>query len=170
MKAIATARLLEERKMWRKDHPVGFHAQPQTLQDGTINLFQWICAIPGKEGTSWEGGLYPLTIHFSEEYPAEPPRCAFDTGFFHPNIYPSGTVCLSILRADDGWKPSISIKMILLGISDLLCNPNEKSPAQSNALMMYNASDPSKFLYNREVKAQAKKYAKEKFKFEKLQG
>lgn len=25
-------------------------------------------------------------------------QCKFPQGFFHPNIYPSGTVCLSILN------------------------------------------------------------------------
>lgn len=25
-------------------------------------------------------------------------QCKFEPGFYHPNIYPSGTVCLSILN------------------------------------------------------------------------
>uniref|UniRef100_M1ALH9 Ubiquitin carrier protein n=1 Tax=Solanum tuberosum TaxID=4113 RepID=M1ALH9_SOLTU len=50
--------------------------------------------------TDWEGGCYPLTIHFSEDYPSKPPKCKFPPGFFHPNVYPSGTVCLSILNED----------------------------------------------------------------------
>ena len=37
-------------------------------------------------------------------------------GFFHPNIYPSGTVCLSILNEEEGWRPSITVKQILLGV------------------------------------------------------
>jgi hypothetical protein len=32
------------------------------------------------------------------------------TGFFHPNIYPSGTVCLSILNEEEAWKPGWLIK------------------------------------------------------------
>lgn len=55
--------------------------------------------------TDWEGGFYPLTMHFSEDYPSKPPKCKFPQGFFHPNVYPSGTVCLSILNED-----SVSIK------------------------------------------------------------
>lgn len=47
---------------------------------------------------------------------ARPAQCKFPTGFFHPNIYPSGTVCLSILNEDEGWKPSITVKQILLGV------------------------------------------------------
>jgi ubiquitin-protein ligase len=34
---------------------------------------RWTCLIPGKEGTDWEGGLYPLTIVFTNEYPSKPP-------------------------------------------------------------------------------------------------
>jgi ubiquitin-protein ligase len=50
--------------------------------------------------TDWEGGYYPITIHFSEDYPSKPPKCKFPASFFHPNVYPSGTVCLSILNED----------------------------------------------------------------------
>ena len=95
---------------------------------------KWNCHIPGKPGTDWEGGYFPLTMEFSDEYPAKPPKvtccqcswsqssqccallsidalfkpaltcvcvfvqCKFKPSFFHPNIYPSGTVCLSILN------------------------------------------------------------------------
>ncbi|KAH7434592.1 hypothetical protein KP509_06G024900 [Ceratopteris richardii] len=45
--------------------------------------------------TDWAGVFFPLTIHFSEDYPSKPPKCKFPQGFFHPNVYPSGTVCLS---------------------------------------------------------------------------
>ncbi|KAL3894846.1 MAG: hypothetical protein SGCHY_005038, partial [Lobulomycetales sp.] len=46
----------------------------------------------------------------------------------HPNIWSSGDVCLSILDST-GWKPSLSVKQILLGLQELLVNPNPKSPA-----------------------------------------
>ena len=36
---------------------------------------RWSCGIPGKEGTIWEGGVYPLTIEFTEDYPARAPKC-----------------------------------------------------------------------------------------------
>jgi ubiquitin-protein ligase len=45
----------------------------------------WKCFIPGKQGTDWEGGFYPLTMEFSEDYPSKPPKCKFPAGFFHPN-------------------------------------------------------------------------------------
>lgn len=57
----------------------------------------WNCSILQ---TDWEGGHFPLTLLFSEDYPSKPPKCKFPQGFFHPNVYPSGTVCLSILNED----------------------------------------------------------------------
>ena len=56
---------------------------------------------------------------------------------FHPNVYPSGTVCLSILNEEEGWKPAITIKEILLGIQSLLDEPNPESPAQADAFNLF---------------------------------
>jgi hypothetical protein len=71
------------------------------------------------------------------EYPTKPPKCKFTPPLFHPNVYPSGTVCLSILNEDEAWKPAITIKQILLGIQDLLDDPNPDSPAQAEAFNLF---------------------------------
>jgi ubiquitin-conjugating enzyme E2 I len=80
-------------------------------------------------------------MEFTEDYPGKPPKCRFllvnDKVLFHPNIYPSGTVCLSILNEDEDWKPSITIKQILLGVQDLLDKPNAASPAQAEPYQMF---------------------------------
>ena len=73
------------------------------------NIFKWECKIPGKKETPWEGGLFKLVMEFSDDYPNKPPKCQFKPVLFHPNIYPSGTVCLSILNEDEDWKPSLTI-------------------------------------------------------------
>lgn len=74
----------------------------------------------------------------------------FPAGFFHPNVFPSGSVCLSILG--DDWKPSVTVTQMLLGIQDLLDTPNELSPAQQDAYHVYTyvftsplPSHPSQF-------------------------
>lgn len=41
MSAIALARLSEERKNWRKDHPPGFYARPTKKADNSQNLMVW---------------------------------------------------------------------------------------------------------------------------------
>ena len=68
------------------------------------------------------------------------PPCAsgkFEPPLFHPNVYPSGTVCLSILEEDKDWRPAITIKQILLGIQELLNEPNIQDPAQAEAYTIY---------------------------------
>lgn len=79
---------------------------------------------------------------------------SFDIGkfvppLFHPNVYPSGTVCLSILNEEEGWKPAITIKQILLGIQDLLDDPNPESPAQADA---YNLFRKDRAAYDKKIK------------------
>ena len=36
----------------------------------------------------------------------------FSPPLFHPNVYPSGTVCLSILNEEKAWKPAITVKQV----------------------------------------------------------
>ncbi len=69
---------------------------------------------------------------------------------FHPNVYPSGTICLSILNEDEGWKPATTIKEILLGIQTLLNEPNPNSPAQAEAFTLYRKDREG---YERKIRA-----------------
>jgi ubiquitin-conjugating enzyme E2 I len=80
----------------------------------------------------------------------------FDPPLFHPNVYPSGTICLSILNEEEGWRPAITIKQILMGIQDLLDEPNPDSPAQSQA---YELFVNNKAAYKKKVKEEARKFA-----------
>eukprot|EP00177_Eucheuma_denticulatum_P002508 GFKZ01004504.1.p1 GENE.GFKZ01004504.1~~GFKZ01004504.1.p1 ORF type:complete len:158 (-),score=12.26 GFKZ01004504.1:537-1010(-) len=154
MSGIARGRLLEERKQWRLDHPVGFYARPEK-KDGQSNLMRWECGIPGKENTQWAGGIYKLALEFTDDYPSRPPKCRFTPPLFHPNVYPSGTVCLSIIDADKAWRPSITVKQILLGIQDLLDTPNPEDPANGEAYDLFMKSKPA---YNNRVKQIAIQY------------
>ncbi|KAK8646627.1 hypothetical protein V6N13_120407 [Hibiscus sabdariffa] len=131
---IARSRLAAERKAWRKNHPHGFVAKPETTPDGSVNLM-----------TDWEGGYFPLTLNFSEDYPSKPPQCKFPRGFLHPNVYSSGVVCLSILNE----------RLILVGIQDLLDQPNASSAAQTEGFELYvrNINE-----YRKRVQQQALQY------------
>lgn len=104
------------------------------------------------------------------EYPTKPPKCTlpcalgsfpsrstqlichtgkFIPPLFHPNVYPSGTVCLSILNEEEGWKPAITIKQILQGIQTLLVEVNPESPAQEAA---YNLFKKDRAAYEKKIK------------------
>ena len=41
MAGIAEGRLREERRSWRKDHPIGFVARPRSKADGSTDLLNW---------------------------------------------------------------------------------------------------------------------------------
>ncbi|EGB05058.1 hypothetical protein AURANDRAFT_31459, partial [Aureococcus anophagefferens] len=150
---IARGRLAEERKA---DHPFGFYARPGSNPDNSTNLMRWETGIPGKAGTDWEAGLYKVTMEFTDDYPSKPPKCKFVPPLFHPNVYPSGTICLSILNEEEDWRPAITIKQMLLGIQDLLDTPNPNSPAQSDAYQLF-VSDKAE--YKKRVRQEAAKNA-----------
>mmetsp|Transcript_22919 Transcript_22919/g.58942 ORF Transcript_22919/g.58942 Transcript_22919/m.58942 type:complete len:165 (+) Transcript_22919:116-610(+) len=156
----AVARLQVERKSWRKDHPIGFVAKPAMRNDGSADLLTWHCRIPGKKNTIWEGGVYPVKLRFSDDYPTRPPVCSFEAaGFLHPNVYDDGKICLDIINdpaAGGSWKPTISLKTILLGIQELLDAPNINSAAQQRG---YDLFKYDKAQYVRRVKEQAQRFA-----------
>eukprot|EP01084_Bolivina_argentea_P029058 53952_1 len=158
MSGMCLSRLAAERKAFRKSHPHNFFARPTKNADGSTNLMLWKCGIPGKKNTPWEGGLYRLKMVFSQDYPAKPPHCIFEPPLFHPNVYPAGNVCLSILDAKKAWKPAITIKQIMIGIQELLAEPNNDDPAQAEPYELYKRD---KDAFWKRVALEAKKYKME---------
>lgn len=63
------------------------------------NFFEWEAMITGPEGTCFEGGVFPAKLTFPPDYPLAPPKMQFTCEMYHPNIYPDGRVCISILHA-----------------------------------------------------------------------
>jgi ubiquitin-conjugating enzyme E2 I len=99
--------------------------------------------------------VYPLVVIFPPDFPAKPPKCVFEHVLFHPNVYPSGTVCLSILSEDKDWAPAITVKQILLGIQDLLDTPNNLDPAQQEPFVLLRDAPT---MYEERVRKQASEF------------
>jgi ubiquitin-conjugating enzyme E2 I len=93
---------------------VGFYARPVAKGDGSSDIFKWEAGIPGKAGTDWEGGVYKVVLQFTSDYPSQAPMVTFTPPIFHPNVFPCGKVCLSILSK--GWTPGISVRQTLVGV------------------------------------------------------
>ena len=109
MSGIAQARLSEERKGWRKDHPFGFIARPMKNSDGSFNLMLWEYAIPGKKNTPWDGGLYRGQMIFKDDYPSTPPKVKFVPPLFHRMcILRELSVCRFWMRRKTGGQRLIS--------------------------------------------------------------
>jgi len=75
---------------------------------------------------------------------------------FHPNVFSSGKICLSLLDADKGWKPALTIKQLLIGIQTLLDDPNPGDPAQDEPCQMFIKN---RKLYEKYVREQSKLFA-----------
>lgn len=85
-----------------------------------------------------------------------PPKLKFTSqNLFHPNIFPDGNVCISILHppgddplgyefANERWTPAHSIEKVLISVMSLLANPNVNSPANVDAAKMLR-EDPDEF-------------------------
>ncbi|KAI0298013.1 ubiquitin-conjugating enzyme/RWD-like protein [Russula brevipes] len=124
-------------------HPVeGFSAG---LVDES-SLYEWEVMIIGPADTLYEGGFFKARLSFPLDYPLLPPKMRFITPMWHPNIYPDGGVCISILHApgedqygyeDAGerWLPVHSVESIMLSVISLLSSesPNLDSPANVDA-------------------------------------
>ncbi|KAK5693128.1 Ubiquitin-conjugating enzyme E2 15 [Elasticomyces elasticus] len=83
-------------------------------------------------------------LAFPPTYPHMPPSMTFTTPLFHPNIYPTGSVCISILHppeddkygyesAAERWSPVQTPESILLSVISMLGSPNDESPANPEA-------------------------------------
>eukprot|EP01084_Bolivina_argentea_P053787 98693_1 len=88
--------------------------------------------ITGPESTPFETGKFEIALHFTNNYPQQPPKGYFITKIFHPNVAPSnGEICVNTLKKD--WKPSYGIKHILIAIRSLLIVPNYDSALNKEA-------------------------------------
>lgn len=119
---MALRRIQIECKEIQKDPPSNCSAGPTKDDD----LFEWDATIMGPGDSPYQGGIFRLKINFPMNYPYKPPKVQFITKIFHPNISPSGSICLDILK--EKWSPALTVSKILLSISSLLTEPNPDDP------------------------------------------
>uniref|UniRef100_A0A6I8NUR5 E2 ubiquitin-conjugating enzyme n=1 Tax=Ornithorhynchus anatinus TaxID=9258 RepID=A0A6I8NUR5_ORNAN len=119
-----------------------------------FSVFHWQATIMGPNDSPYQGGVFFLTIHFPTDYPFKPPKVAFTTRIYHPNINSNGSICLDILRSQ--WSPALTISKVLLSICSLLCDPNPDDPLVPEIARIYK-TDRDK--YNRLAREWTEKYA-----------
>lgn len=73
----------------------------------------------------------------------------FTSEMWHPNVYQDGKVCISILHppgedefnaqesADERWRPILGVEQILVSVISMLSDPNDESPANLDAAVMW---------------------------------
>lgn len=94
----------------------------------------------------------------------------FLTQMWHPNIYPDGKVCISILhppgidplnpqeRPEERWRPILGVEAIIVSVISMLNDPNLSSPANIDAAKMYKENYEE---YKKKVKKLAAKSIEE---------
>ncbi|EMD68141.1 hypothetical protein COCC4DRAFT_191697 [Bipolaris maydis ATCC 48331] len=135
------------------------------------NVFEWEVMLMIDDDTKfYGGGFFRARLTFPTEYPLLPPKMRFETPIFHPNIYPNGDVCISILHppeedkygyesAAERWSPVQTPETILLSVISMLSSPNDESPANVEAASLWRDNTP-------EFKKRVRKCVRDSLEFE----
>jgi len=118
------------------------------------DMFEWRVWIEGPRDTAYQGGIFQLSLKFPKDYPMSPPELKFVSDFWHPNVFPTGKVCMSILHPpgedamsgelpEERWLPTQSVTTIILSLLSVLNDPNCASPANVDASVEWRNSRES---------------------------
>ncbi|KAK3945811.1 ubiquitin-conjugating enzyme/RWD-like protein [Diplogelasinospora grovesii] len=141
----ARQRLMSEMKTLRSEKWINFEDD----HDDSDNLMKWRFALMViNPDSAFNGGYFRAEMLFTDEYPYQPPKFRFLIPITHPNIYPDGQLCISILHrpgedimsgeeASERWSPLQGVESVLRSVLLLLDDPEINSPANVDAGVMY---------------------------------
>jgi ubiquitin-conjugating enzyme E2 G1 len=151
---MALKRLQSEYKQYLKDPSPHY-----TISIDEDNFYKWNILLFGSMDTIFEGAIFTCLLEFPKEYPNLPPVFTITSSIFHPNVFPNGKMCISILHEGIDqygyedislrWKPSHSVNSIILSVLIVLTEPNFDSPANIVACKMWqeNYQEYKKTIY-----------------------
>ncbi|KAL2173433.1 ubiquitin-conjugating enzyme/RWD-like protein [Thermothelomyces heterothallicus CBS 202.75] len=135
------------------------------------NIFEWeVMLMISDDCKYYGGGNFRAHLIFPPTYPLMPPKMVFQAPIpFHPNIYPSGELCISILHppeedkygyesASERWSPVQTPETILLSVISLFEDPNDESPANVEAARLLREEREGK---SKEFRRQCRKCVRE---------
>jgi ubiquitin-conjugating enzyme E2 I len=125
-KRASVARVQMEYLAWKLYPIPGFEVE----LDGSIG--QWKVVVPGPQGTFLHNAEYDTKWTFNA-FPFEPPRVKFDPPIFHPNVFPSGTVCSALLNDEECFDPRFRCRDLMLNLQHFLLHANLNCPEQMAA-------------------------------------
>ena len=104
------------------------------LSTKIISLYHWRCVIAGPSDSPYRNGRFKINIQL-QKYPTNPPVIRFITPIYHCNIR-HGHLFLDIFNPDK-WSAAWTISNILIGIIDLLREPNPFNPLSPAIAHLY---------------------------------
>ncbi|KIZ00771.1 Ubiquitin-conjugating enzyme [Monoraphidium neglectum] len=141
---MASKRIMKELEDLKRDPPANCSAGP--VQD---DLFHWQATIMGPADSPYAGARAAVL-----DYPFKPPKVAFQTKVYHPNVNSQGSICLDILK--DQWSPALTISKVLLSISSLLTDANPDDPLVPEIAHIYKSD---RHRYEETAREWTRKYA-----------
>ncbi|KAG9200219.1 hypothetical protein G6514_007432 [Epicoccum nigrum] len=130
------------------------------------NVFEWsVALIVLNPDSLYYGGYFKAKMTFPRNYPHSPPDFKFVRPLYHPNIYPDGRLCISILHppgddemsgelAAERWSPVQRAETVLLSILSLLDDAETSSPANVDAgVMLRNAPEAYRDMVKKDTEA-----------------
>ncbi|ORY16069.1 ubiquitin-conjugating enzyme/RWD-like protein [Clohesyomyces aquaticus] len=128
------------------------------------NVFEWsVALIVLNPDSLYYGGYFKAKMTFPRNYPYSPPDFKFLRPLYHPNIYPDGRLCISILHqpgedemsgesAGERWSPVQRVETVLISILSLLDDAEVSSPANVDAgVMLRNKPEMYKDMVKRDL-------------------
>jgi len=119
-------------------------------------VFKWsVGLIVLNPDSLYYGGYFKAIMTFPKNYPFSPPDFRFERPLWHPNVYPDGRLCISILHqpgedvmsgeaAGERWSPVQRVESVLLSVMSLLDDAEVSSPANVDAGVMLR-KDPEAY-------------------------
>ncbi|KAI8940769.1 hypothetical protein NX059_002035 [Plenodomus lindquistii] len=133
------------------------------------NIFEWsVALIVLNEDSMYYGGYFKAKMTFPRNYPHSPPDFKFVRPLYHPNIYPDGRLCISILHppgddamsgesAAERWSPVQRVETVLISILSLLDDAEVSSPANVDAgVMLRNNPTEYREMVNKDLELSKK--------------
>lgn len=120
------------------------------------DIHEWVVALIVLNPDSlYYGGYFKAQMRFPHDYPYRPPDFKFLRPLYHPNIYPDGRLCISILHppgddemsgelASERWSPVQNVESVLISVLSLLDDAEVSSPANIEASKDLRG-DPEKY-------------------------
>lgn len=120
------------------------------------NIFNWsVVLIVLNPDSAYYGGYFKCRMSFPHNYPFSPPDFRFERPLWHPNVYPDGRLCISILHqpgedamsgesAGERWSPVQRVESVLISVLSLLDDAEVSSPANVDAGVMLRG-DPAAY-------------------------
>ena len=128
-----------------------------------LNFFEWRVTMMGPKDSSYNGGIFILSVKFPQDYPNHGPEVCFKTPIYHVNVNPKknyssdgeplGHVCISTLN---WWKPEYRMNEVLINIFGLFYSANPDSPY---GIERAHEFKNERALYEEKVKYFTQKYA-----------